>query len=150
MNVAQILELCDLPNVAGLKFTDHDFYRLSLIRNAGKVAFSGYDEVLAAGLLMGASGGIGTFYNLVPELFVEIYRLGQAGRWTEARAVQARVNELIELSIRYPCFPAVKAILRWTGIDCGRCLEPRRSLSQDEENGLRSALLASSFADLAG
>ena len=150
MNMAQILELCDLPNVIGLKFTDHDFYRLSLIRNAGKVAFSGYDEVLAGGLLMGASGGIGTFYNLVPELFVEIHKLGQAGRWTEARAVQARVNELIELSIRYPCFPAVKTILRWAGIDCGHCLEPRRSLSQEEENGLRSALLASSFSDLAG
>ena len=149
-NVAQILELCALPNVIGLKFTDHDLYKLSLIRNAGAVAFSGYDEVLAAGLLMGASGGIGTFYNLVPELFVEVHRLAQTGRWTEARAVQARINELIELSIRYPCFPAVKTILRWSGIDCGDCLEPRRSLTPAEELGLRESLLASSFAYLAG
>jgi N-acetylneuraminate lyase len=83
-SVAQIFDLCALPHVIGLKFTDHDLYRLSLIRNTGAVVFSGYDEVLAAGLLMGASGGIGTFYNLVPELFVELYRLGKAGRWTEA------------------------------------------------------------------
>lgn len=147
---AQVIELCGLPNVIGLKFTDHDFYKLSLIRNTGAVVFNGYDEVLVAGLLMGACGGIGTFYNLVPELFVEIYSLSQSGRWTEARAVQARVNELIELTIRYPCFPAVKTILGWNGIDCGQCLEPRRRLTQDEQRGLRQALLASSFAHLAG
>lgn len=149
-SAAQIIELCSLPNVIGLKFTDHDFYKLSLIRNSGAVVFNGYDEVLAAGLLMGACGGIGTFYNLVPELFVEVYRLAKAGKWTEARAVQARINELIELTIRYPCFPAVKTILRWNGIDCGRCLEPRRALTQDEESGLRLALQSSSFSYLAG
>jgi N-acetylneuraminate lyase len=149
-SMAQILELCALPNVIGLKFTDHDFYKLSLVRNAGKVAFSGYDEVLAAGLLMGASGGIGTFYNLVPELFVEVWRLGGAGKWTAARAVQARINELIELTLRYPCFPAVKTILGWNGVAAGRCLEPRRALTADEERGLRESLAASSFAELAG
>lgn len=147
---AQVIELCGLPNVIGLKFTDHDFYKLSLIRNTGAVVFNGYDEVLIAGLLMGACGGIGTFYNIVPELFVEIHSLAKAGRWSEARAVQARVNELIELTIRYPCFPAVKTILRWNGIDCGHCLEPRRRLTAAEESGLRQALLASSFAYLAG
>jgi len=144
----QILELCALPSVIGLKFTDHDLYRLSLIRNSGATVFSGYDEVLVAGLLMGASGGIGTFYNLAPQLFVEVYQLAKAGRWAEARAVQARINELIEIGTRYPCFPSVKTILRWSGIDCGQCLEPRRTLSLSEESGLRDALLASSFAEL--
>ena len=149
-SLAQILELCALPNVIGLKFTDHDLYRLSLVRRSGAVAFSGYDEVLAAGLLMGASGGIGTFYNLAPELFVEIYQLARAGRYTEARAVQSRVNELIEIGLRYPCFPAIKTILRFLGIECGHCLEPRRALTQQEESGLREALSASSFPHLAG
>ena len=149
-SAAQIIELCSLPNVIGLKFTDHDFYKMSLIRHTGAAVFNGYDEVLVAGLLMGACGGIGTFYNLVPELFVEVHRLAQAGCWTEARAVQSRINELIGLAIRYPCFPAVKTILRWSGIDCGRCLEPRRALTAEEESGLRAALLESSFAHLAG
>jgi len=148
--LAQILELCRLPGVIGLKYTDHDLYRMSLVRNTGAVVFSGYDEVLVAGLLMGACGGIGTFYNLIPELFVEVKSLAGEGRWTEARAVQARINELIEITVRYPCFPAVKTILRWSGLDCGRCLAPRRSLTADEERGLREALRGSSFAYLAG
>ncbi|MDX2151215.1 MAG: dihydrodipicolinate synthase family protein [Bryobacteraceae bacterium] len=145
--VEQILDLCALPHVAGLKFTDHDLYKLSLIRGAGADVFNGYDEVLVAGLLMGASGGIGSFYNLVPELFVKLYRLAQDGCWTEARAVQARINELIAIATRYPCFPAVKTLLRWSGLECGRCLEPRRALTPAEETGLREAIARSSFAD---
>jgi dihydrodipicolinate synthase/N-acetylneuraminate lyase len=90
------------------------------------------------------------FYNLVPELFVEVHTLAKAGHWDEARAVQARINKLIGLTIRYPCFPAVKTILRWSGIDCGSCLEPRRALTGEEKRGLREALKASSFAHLAG
>ena len=150
ISTSQILELCALPNVVGLKFTDHDLHRLSLIRKSGAVVFNGYDEVLAAGLLMGACGGIGTFYNLVPELFVEVQTLAGAARWEEARATQARINELIELTVRYPCFPAVKTILRWNGVDCGRCLEPRRSLTAEEEQGLLQGLRSSGFAYLAG
>lgn len=149
-STAQILDLCTLPNVVGLKFTDHDFYKLSLIRNAGSIVFNGYDEVLVAGLLMGACGGIGTFYNLVPELFVQVHAQAQAGNWLEARATQARINELIELTIRFPCFPAVKLIMKWSGIDCGSCLEPKRSLTPHEESRLRESLLASSSAHLAG
>jgi N-acetylneuraminate lyase len=130
-NLEQILELCALPNVVGLKFTDHDLYKLSRVRATG-------------------AGGIGSFYNLVPELFVELRQLALRGQWDAARAVQERINELIVLTLRYPVFPAIKTILRWTGIECGRCLEPKRSLTVEEEDGLRAALRASSFARLAG
>lgn len=146
----QVVELCSLPNVIGLKFTDHNLYSLALLRQRNMVVFNGYDEVLAAGLLMGASGGIGSFYNLIPELFVQVGQFAMAGQWEQARTVQARINELIELSVRYPVFPAVKAILRWSGLDCGSCLAPRRSLTPAEESNLRESLRRSSFAHLAG
>src|SRR5574337_309720 len=76
----QLLDLCSIPNVAGLKFTDFDLYKLHQIRQSGKVIFNGRDEVFGAGLLMGAGGGIGTFYNLVPELFLLIYESAIAGK----------------------------------------------------------------------
>ena len=88
----QLETLCDLPNVIGVKFTDFDLFRMSNLARPGRAVFNGRDEVLAAGLLMGADGGIGTFYNLVPELFVEIYDAAVAGRWDDARAAQRRVN----------------------------------------------------------
>jgi N-acetylneuraminate lyase len=133
----QILELCRIPNVVGLKFTDFDLYRLRNLKQSGAVIFNGRDEILAAGMLMGADGGIGTFYNLVPELFVEVYRRARAGEWDAAVAAQDRINALIRVTLRFPAFAAVKRQLQWSGIDCGRCLRPRRDLTEDEEAELR-------------
>jgi N-acetylneuraminate lyase len=136
----QILELCRIPNVAGLKFTDSDFFRLWAIRQSGAVVFNGSDEMLIAGLIMGANGGIGSTYNLMPESFVELYSHAAAGRWEEARAVQGRINEMLDVLLRYPVHPAIKAVLRWSGLDCGNCIPPRRHLSPSEENDLRAQL----------
>ncbi len=146
-SVEHVAELCGLPNVAGLKFTDFDLYKLATIKCTGVTVFNGRDEVLAAGLLMGADGGIGTFYNLIPELFVELYRLTRADQWLKARAVQMKINELIRLTLRFPTFQAVKQMLTWSGIDCGPCLGPQPVLTDDERCRLSEALAASSFAD---
>ena len=139
-SVEQILDLCSIPNVVGLKFTDFDLYRLSLIRRAGHVVFNGRDEVLAAGLLMGASGGIGTFYNLLPEAFVSVYEASQTNRWEEARAQQSRINTLIEIVLRFPVIPSVKAILGWAGIDCGVSMPQSGALTPEQERKLRGAV----------
>ncbi|MBI5282691.1 MAG: dihydrodipicolinate synthase family protein [Candidatus Solibacter usitatus] len=112
----QLLELCALPNVAGLKFTDSDFYKLSWLARSGAVVFNGSDEMLATGLLRGACGGIGSIYNLV------------------------------SIILRYPVLAAVKTLLAWSGLDCGPCIKPRRDLTPAELSSLREQIAASSFA----
>jgi N-acetylneuraminate lyase len=145
-SLAALLELSDIPNVAGIKFTGFDLYTLSQLKKSGAVVFNGHDEVLAAGLLMGADGGIGSFYNLIPDLFVRVYELAQYGDWEGAREVQGRINELVEITLRYPYLAAIKLMLKWSGIDCGACYEPRRRLTAEEEQSLAGALAVSSFA----
>ena len=142
----QILELCALPNVAGLKYTDFDLYRLNLIKRTGVTLFNGRDEVLAAGLLMGADGGIGTFYNILPALFVEVYRLALEGDWDSARRVQYRINTAIEIVLRFPLFPAIKEILGWRGIHCGPCIAPRGPLAPEQAAELRRLFEAAGLA----
>lgn len=149
-SLAHIQELCAIPGVVGLKFTDFDLYRLAILKREGALIYNGRDEVLAAGLLMGADGGIGTFYNLTPELFVDCWEHSRAGRWSEARAVQDRINELIEIALRFPAFAAVKQLLVWSGIACGECLGPRRQLTAAETARLRTMVEASSHARLLG
>jgi N-acetylneuraminate lyase len=146
----QILDLCSIPNVVGLKFTDFDLYRVRLIKQSGAVIYNGRDEVLSAGLLMGADGGIGTFYNLVPELFVEVYDNARAGHWDAALKAQDRINALIRATLRFPPLAAVKLQLKWSGLDCGRCIRPRRDLTSAEENQLRTALEGLELAARAG
>jgi len=142
----QILELCRIPGVVGLKYTDFDLYRLSQVERAGYAIFNGHDEVLAAGLLMGAHGGIGSFYNLVPGLFAGLFAPAQAGDWAGARAIQSRINELISPVLDFPVVPAIKRILTWSGIDCGQAVPPRRSLTAEEEARLRVALETAGFS----
>lgn len=59
--------LLAIPNVAGMKITDHDLYPFGLIHaHAGDrlQLFSGADEVMCHAVLSGAVGAIGTFYNV--------------------------------------------------------------------------------------
>lgn len=147
---AQLTAICELPNVAGFKFTNFDLFTLSLVRRPGLAAFNGHDEVLAAGLLMGADGGIGSFYNLVPELFVRIYELGRAGQWEQARPIQESVNALIAFTLRFPLFPAIKQILEWSGLSCGACLPPRPRLTPQQQSELRAGLTTIGFGRLLG
>ncbi|MCC7499531.1 MAG: dihydrodipicolinate synthase family protein [Bryobacterales bacterium] len=141
----QIFDLCSIPNVIGLKFTDYDLYKMSLISRAGHVIFNGSDEVAAAGLLMGATGGIGTFYCLIPELFVGIYQHGRAGRFDQARKLQDRANDLIRAVLKFPPLSSVKLLLKWSGIDCGATVRPRRALSAQEQDQLRIAVREAGF-----
>lgn len=144
----ELEELCALPNVVGVKFTDFNLYRMANLRRPERAVFNGRDEVLAAGLLMGATGGIGTFYNVLPELFVQIYGAARSGRWQDAQAAQERVNALMRVTLQFPAFPAVKQILSWSGLECGDCLPPRAPLDERQRRRLRDDLMAEGFGDL--
>jgi N-acetylneuraminate lyase len=59
--------LLAVPNIAGMKITDHDLYPFGLIHAVARERlqlFSGADEVMCHAVLSGAIGAIGTFYNL--------------------------------------------------------------------------------------
>jgi N-acetylneuraminate lyase len=141
----QVADLCRLRNVVGVKFTSFELHRIPEIRRTGAFVLNGRDEVFAAGMLMGASGGIGSFYNLVPGMFCEVFRAASRGAWDQARPVQDRISELISIVLRYPMIPALKKMLEWSGVPCGAALGPRRRLLAAEEDCLRGALERSGF-----
>lgn len=141
-DLGQLRELCEIPNVVGLKYTDFDLFRLSRLCASGAVVMNGRDEILAAGLFMGASGGIGSTYNLFPEVYVRMMQCARQGCWAEARRLQECLNGWIEVLLRFPVFPAIKTVLRWSGIDCGECLPPRRPLTDTERGALERELRA--------
>ncbi len=59
--------LLTIPNIVGMKFTDRDLFQLGLMNvyAEGKLQFlSGADEVLCHAVLSGATGAVGSFYNV--------------------------------------------------------------------------------------
>lgn len=136
----QLQEIAEIPAVQGIKFTDFDLFTLSLLANEGITVFNGRDEVLAAGLLMGAAGGIGSIYNLLPKQFAELFALARRGHWNEARSLQNQINRLISVLLQYPLIPAIKQSLAWSGIPCGHSLNSARELTPAQQKALRAEL----------
>ncbi len=93
----ELLQLVDIPGVVGLKYTDWNLFLMKqlLLARPEISIFNGFDELLLAGLLYGAHGGIGTHYNLFPQLFVEIFRNFKSGRIDRAMELQ---NLLLDFS----------------------------------------------------
>ena len=142
LSLEELRQLCALPGVVGLKFTDYDLFTLSLLVREGRTMFHGRDEMLAAGLLMGACGGIGSIYNIVPRWFVELYECALAADWAGARLLQDRINDLIAVLVSLPFMPALKRTLDWQGLHGGPALAPRLPLSREQESRLIAALEA--------
>jgi N-acetylneuraminate lyase len=143
-----LLAICELPNVAGLKYTADNLDWMSEVVRAGANVLFGRDEVLASALLLGAHGGIGTFYNLVPEWLLEIYSATQAGHWSEAAQIGERLRRLIHVCLRYEILSTCKVILRWQGFDCGPVLSPRINMTAADEDALRADLVREGFAEV--
>jgi N-acetylneuraminate lyase len=149
-SIDNLARLLAIPNIAGFKYTDLNLFslqRLSLRLAPNQILYNGYDELLSLGLQMGAHGGIGTTYNVIPELIVQVYRLCQAGRWTEAVAVQKQVNDVIEPMLGVHILAATKQVLYWQGlIDHTACALPRAALSETQQSELRQRLSGTAIA----
>jgi len=147
----QLAELLALPNMAGIKFTETNLYleqRLLARMPADQILYHGADELLAFGLAMGAHGGIGTTYNFMPKLILEIAQLCADGRVAEAVPVQKKANEIIEMILGYHGLAASKQILVWQGhIATATCAPPRAGLTAAQQTELRAKLATSAIAD---
>lgn len=138
--------LIEIPNVIGVKFTIHDYFEMRKTRevNCGDInLINGPDETLLCGLVMGADGGIGTTYNVMPEWFVRLYDAYTAGDLATAQACQYKINRVIDALIRHSQFGAIratKAALRLKGFDVGDACYPARAFDADRMAALKKEL----------
>jgi N-acetylneuraminate lyase len=130
----ELIDICDFPNVLGVKFTDFNFYLLQRLVKRGNLLFNGYDEALAAGLLMGAQGGIGSTYNVMPQVYLTIFRAAEQSDWETARTWQSHANSVLDILLRYPFFPALRAVMAHRGFDCGPLLSGEQFISNAQRN----------------
>ena len=133
-------ELSKVENIIGVKFTSKDTFELQqLIEACGPNfrVFNGPDECLLAGLAMGCCGAIGSTYNIMPELFSDLYRRFQMGDLIAARALQAQANSVIAELMKYDFIAFEREILHLQGIVVGAPRKPIQQLSMGERNQIR-------------
>lgn len=135
-SMKQLSELLSLPNVEGMKFTCSDYFLFERVRKAfpEKALYNGSDEMVCAGLAMGADGGIGTTYNIMVSKFAKLYKLFKENKVVEALEIQHDINDVIAELFNYPLLPAVKYLVYRCGCDCGTCRDPFSTLTDEEKD----------------
>ena len=126
-------ELIDEPKLVGVKHTSVNLFDLERFKNLKKplVVFNGFDEMLIGGLSMGADGGIGSTYNFMGKIILDIYNAFNKGDMAAAQEAQNKANRIIDAMIPYGVFAMEKAILTELGIPMGNCRKPFTPLSQE-------------------
>ena len=125
------------PRVLGVKNSSMPSQDIQLWKDAGGPSFvvmNGPDEEFVSGLAMGATGGIGGTYAVMPELFRKVYDDYHAGKVDEAAAVQNEICRIIYAmcAAHGNLYAVLKAILAKRGVDCGSVRKPLPALIESD------------------
>lgn len=130
------------PNVIGVKVSRSDWeaWEGYLALAELMVLFVGTDTMCLPALLMGASGIVSGPANLLPELYVQLYRTVCTGDIAQAKTYQDLIRRLCQ-AIHYGTPLAfIKEGLEVLGLAVGPALSPLRSLRPTELAEVRQAL----------
>lgn len=136
-------EMLKNPRVIGVKNSSMPiqdiqmFKRQAAINNKEVVVFNGPDEQFVGGRIIGADGGIGGTYGVMPELFVKLNSLIESGDFENAGKLQDDIDEVIYTmcSANGNMYAVAKAALKkLSGIDLGGVREPLLNLADGDES----------------
>ena len=126
------------PRVAAVKNSSMPTQDIQMFKAEGGedfIVFNGPDEQLVSGLAIGADGGIGGTYGVMPELYLKIEELVKAGNMEEAGKIQYAANEIIYAmcACHGNLYGVIKAILKIReGLDLGGVRKPLPALIPED------------------
>ena len=120
--MGEMQRLLDIPGVMGLKLSDWNVFllRQAKLQYPEKIIYSGFDEMLLPGLLYGADGCIGTWENLLPDMYGKVYELVRSGRAEEARSVCDAFTAFLSIGWQYGIIDTFEELMRAKGF-AARC-----------------------------
>lgn len=127
------------PRVVAVKNSSMPTQDIQIFKSMGGEGFSvfnGPDEQFVAGRAIGADGGIGGTYCVMPELFLAMDRLIEDGRIRDARSIQDDVNSIIYkmCSAKGNLYAVLKEVLgRREGLELGGVRAPLANLFPEDE-----------------
>lgn len=128
-------EMLKNPRVIGVKNSSMPVQDIQMFKDVKKdesVVFNGPDEQLVSGLAMGADGGIGGTYAVMPELFLKIKELTDCGDIAGAREIQNKADRIIYemCACEGNLYAVMKEILRQKGMDLGKVRAPLSNITE--------------------
>lgn len=127
------------PKVIGVKNSSMPVQDIQMFKQAAGedyIIFNGPDEQFMSGRVIGAEGGIGGTYGVMPELFLKLDELVKASDMDTARELQYVIDEIIYkmCSAHGNMYGVIKAILKINeGLELGGVREPLPSLIDSDK-----------------
>ena len=122
-----------LPNFAGLKYTDENLMDFMSCINYEEGAYDmlyGRDECMLAVLALGCKGFVGSTYNYAAPLYYGLIKAFNDGDLKEARKLQQKSIDMIELLDKYGGMATGKVYMKLAGLDCGKFRSPVPNMSE--------------------
>lgn len=126
------------PRVIGVKNSSMPVQDIQMFKKAAGedyIIFNGPDEQFISGRVIGAEGGIGGTYGVMPDLFLKMDEYVRAGKFDIAREIQYDVNEVIYkmCSAHGNMYAVIKAILKINeGLEVGSVRKPLAALIESD------------------
>jgi N-acetylneuraminate lyase len=133
-------------HVIGVKNSSMPVQDIQMFKAAGGedfIVFNGPDEQFVGGRCMGADGGIGGTYAVMPELFLKADEYIRAGEIDKAKAVQFDICEIIYdmCACHGNLYAAMKAILKQKGMDIGGARLPLAAVTEEDKPQIEKCIL---------
>lgn len=139
--VELLQEMLATGRTAGVKNSTgsvQDILRYRMAGGEDMAIFNGPDEQYVAGRMMGASGGIGGTYGFMPELFLKLDALVNAGEMDKAAALQKEITAVIYETIKLgSLYAAAKDVLKLRGLELGGVRAPFLNLKEEDAAAVR-------------
>ena len=143
LTMSLLSEMLKNPNVVAVKNSSMPVQDIQMFKAAGLKArgengfavFNGPDEQYVAGRAIGADGGIGGTYAVMPELFVKMDQLVNANNFTEALSIQNDADSIIYkmCEAKGNLYAVMKQIIKnMYGIDLGSVRKPLPALTESD------------------
>ena len=138
-------EMLKNPKVIGVKNSSMPVQDIQMFKAEGGddiLVFNGPDEQYISGRAIGAEGGIGGTYGVMPVLFLKMEQLSSDGNLSEARKVQYAVNDIIYkmCSAHGNMYAVIKEILRINeNLDLGSVRLPLEALNEADKEIAKEA-----------
>ncbi|MBP3310731.1 MAG: dihydrodipicolinate synthase family protein [Butyricicoccus sp.] len=126
------------PRVIGVKNSSMPVQDIQMFKQAAGedyIVFNGPDEQFVSGRVIGAEGGIGGTYGAMPELFLKLDELVEAGDMKKACELQHAVNAIIYklCSAHGNMYGVIKAVLKINeGLELGSVRAPLAELVESD------------------
>lgn len=126
------------PRVIGVKNSSMPVQDIQMFKDEageGHVVFNGPDEQLAGGIALGADGGIGGTYGVMPELYLAIYKAAMEGDRKTALDLQNKADRIIYAlcACRGNMYAVIKEVIRIReGLELGSVRAPLAPIAPED------------------